>query len=49
LAETAPEERIAAPTQVLWPGHDPCSRAWPIGFSPLEAPEAWAGAIRAHL
>jgi pimeloyl-ACP methyl ester carboxylesterase len=68
LAETAPEERIAAPTQVLWPGHDPLfPRVWAdrlgeffadfaltdlpeVGhFSPLEAPEAWAGAIRAHL
>ena len=29
LAETAPEQRIAAPTQVLWPEHDPLfPRAW---------------------
>jgi pimeloyl-ACP methyl ester carboxylesterase len=29
LAETVPEQRIAAPTQVLWPEHDPLfPRAW---------------------
>ena len=29
LAETVPEERITAPTQVLWPEHDPLfPRAW---------------------
>jgi pimeloyl-ACP methyl ester carboxylesterase len=68
LAETVPDERIAAPTQVLWPEHDPLfPRAWGdrldeffadvtitdlpgVGhFSPLEAPEAWAEAVRAHL
>jgi len=68
LAETPPEERIAAPTHVLWPAHDPLfPRAWgdrldaffadvrvtdlpDAGhFSPLEAPEAWAEAIRAAL
>ena len=68
LAETVPEERIAAPTHVLWPEHDPLfPRAWGDRldeffadvaitdlpgaghFSPLEAPDAWARAIRAHL
>ena len=61
-------ERIAAPTHVLWPEHEPLfPRAWGDRldeffadvvvtdlpgaghFSPLEAPEAWAEAIRAHL
>jgi pimeloyl-ACP methyl ester carboxylesterase len=67
LAETAPapEDRIAQPTQVLWPGHDPLFpiewsdrldaffadvtvTAMPDAghFSPLEAPEAFATAIR---
>jgi pimeloyl-ACP methyl ester carboxylesterase len=67
LAETtpAPEDRIAQPTHVLWPEHDPLFvRAWAdrLGeffadvtvtdlpgaghFSPVEAPEAWAAAIR---
>ena len=68
LAETVPDERIAAPTHVLWPEHEPLfPRAWGDRldeffadvvvtdlpgaghFSPLEAPEAWAEAIRAHL
>ena len=68
LAETAPEQRIAQPTHVLWPEHDPLfPRAWADRlddffadytltelpgaghFSPLEAPGAWAEAIRAHL
>jgi pimeloyl-ACP methyl ester carboxylesterase len=68
LAETtpAPEDRIAQPTQVLWPAHDPLfPPAWSdrLGeffsdvtvtpmpdaghFSPLEAPQAFAAAIRA--
>jgi pimeloyl-ACP methyl ester carboxylesterase len=68
LAETAPapEDRIAQPTQVLWPDHDPLfppqwsdrlaaffadvtvTRMPDAGhFSPLEAPEAFATAIRA--
>jgi pimeloyl-ACP methyl ester carboxylesterase len=61
----APEERIAPPTEVLWPGLDPLfPRAWGdrldaffarvtvtampgVGhFSPLEAPRAFAAAIR---
>jgi pimeloyl-ACP methyl ester carboxylesterase len=65
LAETPPEQRIAAPTTVLWPEHDPLfPRAWGDRlheffedvtvtdlpgaghFSPLEAPEAWAAALR---
>jgi pimeloyl-ACP methyl ester carboxylesterase len=64
-APPAPEERIAAPTVVLWPDHDPLFppdwgdrldeffsdvtviRMPDAGhFSPLEAPEAFAGAIR---
>jgi pimeloyl-ACP methyl ester carboxylesterase len=70
LAETepAPEDRLATPTTVLWPEHDPLfPRAWAdrldaffaaatlepldgVGhFSPLEAPDAWAAAIRAWL
>jgi pimeloyl-ACP methyl ester carboxylesterase len=68
LAETVPEERVAVPTHVLWPEHDPLFppewgdrldeffsdvRVTPLAgtghFSPLEAPEAWAGAIRAAL
>ena len=68
LAETAPPrpERIAVPTQVLWPEHDPLfPAAWSdrldayfvdvtvthlpgVGhFSPLEAPQAFAAALRA--
>jgi pimeloyl-ACP methyl ester carboxylesterase len=68
LSETppAPEDRIAQPTRVLWPGHDPLfPREWADRldeffadfsitdmpgaghFSPLEAPEAFAAAIRA--
>ena len=62
----APEGRIAQPTHVLWPEHDPLfPREWGdrLGdffadftitdmpgtghFSPLEAPEAFAAAIRA--
>ena len=67
LAEVppAPEERLAQPTRVLWPEHDPLfPPAWadrldewfadvtvtPLPgaghFSPLEAPEAYATAIR---
>ena len=60
-----PPERIATPTRVLWPAHDPLfPPAWgdrldtffadvtvtplPCGhFSPLEAPDAFAAAIRA--
>jgi pimeloyl-ACP methyl ester carboxylesterase len=70
LAEQAPapEDRIAAPTTVLWPEHDPLfPRAWSdrlgeffsdlevepldgVGhFTPVEAPEAFAGAIRRAL
>jgi pimeloyl-ACP methyl ester carboxylesterase len=64
----APEDRIAAPTTVLWPEHDPLfPRAWSdrlgeffsdlevepldgVGhFTPVEAPEAFAGAIRRAL
>jgi pimeloyl-ACP methyl ester carboxylesterase len=60
-----PADRIAAPTRVLWPEHDPLfPREWSdrldeffadvaitempgVGhFSPLEAPEAFATAIR---
>jgi pimeloyl-ACP methyl ester carboxylesterase len=68
LAETAPDPagRLATPTTVLWPEHDPLfPRAWSdrleeffsavtlqwldgVGhFSPLEAPDAFAAAIRA--
>ena len=68
LAEAAPAraDRIAVPTRVLWPEHDPLfPRAWAdrldayfadvtvtdipgVGhFSPLEAPAAFAGALRA--
>jgi pimeloyl-ACP methyl ester carboxylesterase len=68
LAETAPDpaDRLATPTTVLWPEHDPLfPRAWSdrleeffsavtlqwldgVGhFSPLEAPDAFAAAIRA--
>jgi pimeloyl-ACP methyl ester carboxylesterase len=68
LAETVPppEDRIAQPTRVLWPEHDPLfppdwsdrldeffadvtvTRMPGAGhFSPLEAPEAFATAIRA--
>lgn len=67
LAEQVPDptDRIAVPTRVLWPGHDPLfPREWgdrldeffsdvtvadmPRAghFSPLEAPEAFAGAAR---
>jgi pimeloyl-ACP methyl ester carboxylesterase len=67
LAEQAPEpaERLAVPTHVLWPAHDPLfPAAWgdrldefftdvevtPLSdsghFVPLEAPEAFAAAIR---
>jgi pimeloyl-ACP methyl ester carboxylesterase len=70
LAERAPapEDRIAQPTHVLWPAHDPLfPPEWgdrleaffaevtvtPLPgtghFSPLEAPEAFAAAIRARL
>jgi pimeloyl-ACP methyl ester carboxylesterase len=62
----APRDRIAAPTRVLWPEHDPLfPREWGDRleeffadvvsitdmpgtghFSPLEAPEAFAAAIR---
>lgn len=61
----APQDRIAQPTRVLWPEHDPLfPREWGDGlegfftrvtvtdipraghFSPLEAPEAFAAAIR---
>lgn len=70
LAEQAPapEDRIAHPTRVLWPGHDPLfPREWSDRldsffsdvsvtsmpdaghFSPLEAPEAFAAAIRESL
>jgi pimeloyl-ACP methyl ester carboxylesterase len=64
----APAERIAQPTRVLWPEHDPLfPREWGdrLGehfshvtvtampdtghFSPLEAPQAFATAIRATL
>jgi pimeloyl-ACP methyl ester carboxylesterase len=66
LAETPPEHRLAPPTTVLWPEHDPLfPREWgdrvdeffaaaevvPLDgvghFSPVEAPQAWAGAIGA--
>ncbi|HEX5780608.1 MAG TPA: alpha/beta hydrolase [Solirubrobacteraceae bacterium] len=62
----APEDRISAPTRVLWPEHDPLfPREWDDRldeffsdvtiadlpgaghFSPLQAPEAFAAAIRA--
>jgi pimeloyl-ACP methyl ester carboxylesterase len=67
LAERAPApaDRIAAPTTILWPEHDPLfPRAWSdrlgeffgdvrvrhldgVGhFTPVEAPEAFAAAIR---
>jgi pimeloyl-ACP methyl ester carboxylesterase len=70
LTEQAParENRLAVPTHVLWPGHDPLfPAAWadrldeffadvtvtPVPdsghFVPLEAPEAFAAAIRAAL
>ena len=70
LAERAPApaDRIAQPTRVLWPEHDPLfPPAWgdrldtffadltvtPLPgaghFSPLEAPQAFAGAIRGLL
>jgi pimeloyl-ACP methyl ester carboxylesterase len=61
----APSERVAVPTTVLWPEHDPLfPRAWSdrldeffsaaelewldgVGhFTPVEAPEAFAAAIR---
>jgi pimeloyl-ACP methyl ester carboxylesterase len=64
----APDDRIAVPTTVLWPEHDPLfPPAWadrveeffagadvrPLAgvghFSPLEAPEAFAAAIRERL
>ncbi|MCA0145331.1 alpha/beta fold hydrolase [Blastococcus sp. LR1] len=64
----APEDRLAIPTRVLWPEHDPLfPSAWadrldeffadvtvtPVPgaghFLPLEAPEAFAAAIRAAL
>ena len=67
LAETAPAERIATPTTVLWQEHDPLfAREWAdrlgeffsdvelveldgVGhFTPVEAPEAFAEAIRAR-
>ena len=71
LAERAPApaDRIAQPTRVLWPEHDPLfPPAWGDRlddllrrpdrdadlpgaghFSPLEAPQAFAGAIRGLL
>jgi pimeloyl-ACP methyl ester carboxylesterase len=70
LTEQAParEDRLAVPTHVLWPAHDPLfPAAWadrldeffadvtmePVPgsghFVPLEAPEAFASAIRAGL
>jgi pimeloyl-ACP methyl ester carboxylesterase len=70
LAEQAPApaERLAVPTSVLWPAHDPLfPAAWadrldefftdvtvtPLPdsghFVPLEAPDAFAGAVRAAL
>jgi pimeloyl-ACP methyl ester carboxylesterase len=70
LAEQAPapSERIAVPTTVLWPEHDPLfPRAWSdrleaffsdvtlelldgVGhFTPVEAPEAFAAAVRRAL
>ena len=64
----APADRLAVPTHVLWPGHDPLfPAAWgdrldeffadvtvtPLPdsghFVPLEAPDAFASAIRAAL
>jgi pimeloyl-ACP methyl ester carboxylesterase len=70
LAETVPDpsERIAAPTTILWPEHDPLfPAAWSDRidlffaaaevrelpgsghFVPLEAPAAFAGALRERL
>jgi pimeloyl-ACP methyl ester carboxylesterase len=70
LAEQAPapQDRIAVPTTVLWPEHDPLfPRTWSdrlgqffgaaelqpldgVGhFTPVEAPRAFAGAIRRRL
>jgi pimeloyl-ACP methyl ester carboxylesterase len=70
LAEQAPapEDRLAVPTRVLWPGHDPLFPAsWadrleeffvdvsltPLPdsghFVPVEAPDAFAAAVRAAL
>ncbi len=70
LAEQAPEPdaRIAVPTDVLWPEHDPLfPRAWSDRleeffsdvtlthldgaghFTPREAPQAFADAIKARL
>jgi pimeloyl-ACP methyl ester carboxylesterase len=70
LAERAPAPaaRIAAPTTVLWPAHDPlfppawsdrldeffaAARLEPLAdaghFTPVEAPEAFAGAVLARL
>ena len=64
----APADRLAVPTHVLWPAHDPLfPAAWgdrldeffadvtqtPLPdcghFVPLEAPDAFASAIRAVL
>jgi pimeloyl-ACP methyl ester carboxylesterase len=64
----APEDRIAVPTTILWPEHDPLfPPAWSdrleeffatvtvehlagVGhFTPVEAPEAMAAAIRQAL
>ena len=64
----APQDRIAQPTRVLWPEHDPLfPREWGDRlaeffkdatitdmpgtghFSPLEAPEAFAGAVRSSV
>jgi pimeloyl-ACP methyl ester carboxylesterase len=68
LQERTPAERLAVPTTVLWPGHDPLFpvewsdrlaeffaaadlRLLPEAghFSPLEAPDAVAAAIRERL
>jgi pimeloyl-ACP methyl ester carboxylesterase len=68
LQERPPAERLAVPTTVLWPAHDPLFpvewsdrldeffadvdlRVLPNAghFSPLEAPDAIAGAIRERL
>jgi pimeloyl-ACP methyl ester carboxylesterase len=70
LAEQAPapQDRVAVPTTVLWPEHDPLfPRAWSdrlgeffaaaglqpldgVGhFTPVEAPHAFATAIRQRL
>jgi pimeloyl-ACP methyl ester carboxylesterase len=68
LAERPPAQRIATPTTVLWPGHDPLfPREWSDRldeffadvdlrdlpdsghFSPLEAPDEVAAAIRERL